>query len=162
MVYHDVDMTYTFAIPAGNRLCELNRMDSYKVIHEPVMDALTGLGTGAHLEPDLGIKHDRATLQCFVSPSPNDVMDSAGAKLAGAAQRRTRKGILHQGSVVITSLPPRKIVIAALQEKFEEMLAYTYEPFPVREEFIAAAENLAKNKYSTEKWNEYAEVGDDL
>ena len=89
-------------------------------------------------------------------------MDSAGAKLAGAAQRRTRKGILHQGSVVITSLPPRKIVIAALQEKFEEMLAYTYEPFPVREEFIAAAENLAKNKYSTEKWNEYAEVGDDL
>ena len=162
VVYHDVDMTYTFAIPAGNRLCELNRMDSYKVIHEPVMDALTGLGTGAHLEPDLGIKHDRATLQCFVSPSPNDVMDADGAKLAGAAQRRTRKGILHQGSVCITTLPPRKVVIAALQEKFEEMLAYTYEEFPVRSEFIAAAEHLAEHKYKTELWNEMAEVKDGI
>lgn len=160
VVYHDVDMTYTFAIPAGNRLCELNRMDSYKVIHQPVMDALSALGTGAHLEPDLGIKHDRATLQCFVSPSPNDVMDSAGAKLAGAAQRRTRKGILHQGSVCITTLPPRKIIIDALQKKFEEMLAYEYVEFPVREEFIAAASSLAENKYRTREWNEQSGVGD--
>ena len=161
VVYHDVDLTYTFAIPAGDRLCELNRMESYRVIHEPVMEALTKLGRGAHLEPDLGIKHDRATLQCFVSPSPNDVMDSDGSKLAGAAQRRTRKGILHQGSVRITTLPPRKIVIAALQKEFEEALAYTYREFPVRKEYIAAAEHLAVHKYETALWNEKAEVADD-
>ena len=157
VVYHDCDLTYTFAIPAGNRLCELNRLDSYKVIHQGVMLALDKLGIVPHLEPDAGIKHDRATLQCFVSPSPNDVMASDGAKLAGAAQRRTRKGILHQGSISMATLPGRKLVISALKDAFAESLAYFYEDFQLRKELEEKINLLAEKKYSTQAWIERGE-----
>ena len=157
VVYHDCDLTYTFAIPAGNRLCELNRLDSYKVIHQGVMLALDKLGIVPHLEPDAGIKHDRATLQCFVSPSPNDVMASDGAKLAGAAQRRTRKGILHQGSISMATLPARKLVISALKDAFADSLAYFYEDFQLRKDFEEKILLLSEKKYSTEAWIERGE-----
>ena len=153
VVYHDVDLTYTMVIPAGHPICELNRMESYRVIHEPIMKAIMDLGKGAHLAPDLGIKHDRATLQCFVSPSPNDVLAADDTKLAGAAQRRTRKGILHQGSVSLKAGEHDRIM-HAIKDELKRAFDFDYEPFEPGPDFLAAAEQLAKNKYATAEWNE--------
>ena len=153
VVYHDVDLTYTLVIPAGHPICELNRMDSYKVIHEPIMKAVLDLGQGAHLAPDLGIKHDRATLQCFVSPSPNDVLAADNTKLAGAAQRRTRKGILHQGSVSLKAGEHDRI-LNAIRDELGKAFSFDYVPFEPDAEFMAAAEQLADAKYATPAWNE--------
>ena len=153
VVYHDVDLTYTMVIPAGHAICELNRMDSYKVIHEPIMKAILDLGKGAHLAPDLGIKHDRATLQCFVSPSPNDVLAADNTKLAGAAQRRTRKGILHQGSVSLKAGEHDRI-LEAIQNELQKAFAFDYEPFVPDAAFMTEAERLAVSKYATAEWNE--------
>jgi lipoate-protein ligase A len=36
---------------------------------------------------------------CFVNPVEHDLVDGAGRKIAGAGQRRTKHGLLHQGSV---------------------------------------------------------------
>ena len=153
VVYHDVDLTYTLVIPAGHPICDLNRMDSYKVIHEPIMKAVLDLGQGAHLAPDLGIKHDRATLQCFVSPSPNDVLAADNTKLAGAAQRRTRKGILHQGSVSLKAGEHDQI-LNAIRDELGKAFSFDYVPFAPDAEFMAAAEHLAASKYATPAWNE--------
>lgn len=152
VVYHDVDLTYTMVIPAGHPICELNRMDSYKVIHEPVMKACLDLGKGAHLAPDLGIKHDRATLQCFVSPSPNDVLAADETKLAGAAQRRTRKGILHQGSVSLKAGTHEEI-LQAIKQELVCAFGYEYEPFTPSEELLRQTGELVRTKYATEAWN---------
>ncbi len=153
VVYHDVDLTYTMVVPAGHPICALNRMESYKVIHEPIMKAILDLGKGAHLAPDLGIKHDRATLQCFVSPSPNDVLAADDTKLAGAAQRRTRKGILHQGSVSLKAGEHDRI-LNAIREELRKSFDFEYESFTPDAGFMAAAEKLAADKYSTTDWNE--------
>jgi len=153
VVYHDVDLTYTMVIPAGHPICELNRMDSYKAIHEPIMKAILDLGQGAHLAPDLGIKHDRATLQCFVSPSPNDVLAADDTKLAGAAQRRTRKGILHQGSVSLKA-GAHDLILKAIRDELQKAFGFDYEPFTPDAEFMAEAEKLASAKYATVDWNE--------
>lgn len=154
VVYHDCDLTYTLAIPPGHPICGLDRMESYRVIHEPIMRAILHLGKGAHLAPDLGEKHDRATLQCFVSPSPNDVLASDGVKLAGAAQRRTRNGILHQGSVSLKAADGnRDAIMDAIRNAFAEELSFVYEPFAVPETLLAAAEELAVRKYATDAWN---------
>ena len=153
VVYHDVDLTYTMVIPAGHPICALNRMESYKAIHEPIMKAILDLGKGAHLAPDLGIKHDRATLQCFVSPSPNDVLAADDTKLAGAAQRRTRKGILHQGSVSLKA-GEHDLILNAIREELRKAFDFDYEPFTPDAEFMAAAEKLASDKYATPEWNE--------
>ena len=153
VVYHDVDLTYTMVIPAGHPICELNRMESYKAIHEPIMKAILDLGKGAHLAPDLGIKHDRATLQCFVSPSPNDVLAADDTKLAGAAQRRTRKGILHQGSVSLKA-GEHDLILNAIRDDLRKAFDFEYELFTPDAAFMADAEKLASGKYATPDWNE--------
>ncbi|OQA83343.1 MAG: Octanoyltransferase LipM [Lentisphaerae bacterium ADurb.Bin242] len=152
VVYHDCDLTYTLAIPAGHPICELNRMESYRVIHEPVMRAILRLGGKACLAPDLGQKHDRATLQCFVSPSPNDVLASDGGKLAGAAQRRTRKGILHQGSVSLQAGRAESLVEAICAE-LKTAFSFDYSVFEPSPDFLKEAQALADAKYSTPEWN---------
>ena len=38
---------------------------------------------------------------CFANPVNHDLLDPFGLKLAGAGQRRTRHGLLHQGSVAL-------------------------------------------------------------
>ena len=132
----------------------LDRMESYRAVHGPIMRAIMCLGKGAHLAPDLGEKHDRATLQCFVSPSPNDVIASDGIKLAGAAQRRTRKGILHQGSVSLNASDSgRSPIVDAIRRAFAGELGFIYEPFPVPDFLLKDAEQLARRKYATDAWN---------
>jgi lipoate-protein ligase A len=42
---------------------------------------------------------------CFEKPVAWDLVDRQGRKLAGAGQRRTRRGLLHQGSVVVPGAP---------------------------------------------------------
>ena len=157
VVYHDVDLTYTMVIPAGHPICALNRMESYKAIHEPIMKAILDLGKGAHLAPDLGIKHDRATLQCFVSPSPNDVLAADDTKLAGAAQRRTRKGILHQGSVSLKA-GEHDLILNAIRDELRKAFDFEYELFTPDAVFMASAEKLASDKYATTEWNENGAV----
>jgi lipoate-protein ligase A len=41
----------------------------------------------------------KKTVACFEKPVAWDLLGADGEKIAGAGQRRSRKGILHQGSV---------------------------------------------------------------
>ena len=67
------------------------------MIHEALTAALNEVGPRARL-----IAEDSAveSAACFEKPVAWDVVDGDGRKLAGAGQRRTRRGLLHQGSVV--------------------------------------------------------------
>ena len=85
VVYHDVDLTYTVVVPPGHRIMQLDRMESYKVFHEALLLKMTEDGVEAVLE-NVGSEHvDRATMQCFVSPSRFDLVAPSGSKYAGAA-----------------------------------------------------------------------------
>ncbi len=97
IVDHRVDWTYSLIAPAG---CEVARMrggESYRVVHEALMRflgggvCLAGLGGGEGERGGGG--------ECFSNPVRYDLMDGMGEKISGAAQRRTRGGLLHQGSV---------------------------------------------------------------
>lgn len=154
VVYHDCDLTYTLVIPAGHPICELDRMESYKAVHEPIMRAIMCLGKGAHLAPDLGEKHDRATLQCFVSPSPNDVIASDGIKLAGAAQRADPERNSASGQCQPERFGFRaQPIVDAIRRAFAGELGFIYEPFPVPDFLLKDAEQLARRKYATDAWN---------
>ena len=153
VVYHDNDLTYTIAIPATHKLSSLDRMESYKVLHEAVLEALSQLGVHASLAPDSIKPHDRATLQCFVSPSPSDVVAEDGPKLAGAAQRRTRQGILHQGSIALLEGVQRAPASAALIESVARKFNACFELFIPSEKMLDSAAKLANLKYQSEAWN---------
>lgn len=95
-VDHREDWTYTLAAPAGCGLAGLRGAESYRAVHEALAAALAAEGIAAHLAT--GSPHGENPL-CFANPVGFDLVAADGRKLAGAGQRRTRHGMLHQGSV---------------------------------------------------------------
>ena len=149
-----MDLTYTAVIPAGHPITALDRMESYRIFHEAMLPMLEELGAHAALKRDESAHVDRRTMQCFTAPSRFDVVADDGAKYAGAAQRRTRNGILHQGSIRLT-------VAGGEWEKLEEALLKALKhhfnaeliPFTPPAELLDRAELLARTKYETAGWN---------
>ena len=97
VVDHRQDQTYSLIIPRGHPLAEARGAESYRIIHEAVAQALTTAGTPARLVSEDGAGDSAA---CFKRPVAWDVVGEDGRKLAGGGQKRTRAGLLHQGSVV--------------------------------------------------------------
>jgi lipoate-protein ligase A len=95
-VDHRTDWTYTVVAPAGEALAGSGGADSYRMLHAALAAALVAEGIDARLST--GAEATGAAL-CFENPVSHDLIDHAGRKLAGAGQRRTRRGLLHQGSV---------------------------------------------------------------
>lgn len=97
-VDHRCDWTYTVFAPAGSALHGMKGAESYRVIHEALAAAIAEEVIPARLASD-----DEGTGEslCFNNPVGHDLVDQAGRKLAGAGQRRTRLGLLHQGSVAL-------------------------------------------------------------
>lgn len=153
IVYHDKDLTYTAVVPVEHPICKLDRMESYHVFHRAVLKVLAFFGLRASLSDDSHPVPDRATMQCFITPTRYDVLCDS-KKYAGAAQRRTRDGILHQGSVMLSaSNGDRKLLserlIIALREEFN----ISFQDFEPDEDFMKSALALEQNKYSKESWN---------
>lgn len=95
LVDHGSDWTYSLIIPAGHAWSKESRRESYRVIHQAIRALLEQAGVGGIeiARTDSGVAEG-----CFVHPVPGDLL-LGGEKIAGAAQRRTRDGLLHQGSV---------------------------------------------------------------
>jgi lipoate-protein ligase A len=69
-----------------------------------------------------------------------------GRKIAGAAQRRTRRGLLQQGSIQGFA---RKTDLA---QKFARALSANCSEFEANEEIFRRAREFAQQKYGTESW----------
>ena len=153
VVFHNVDLTYTAVIPAGHAICALDRMESYRVFHRAILRLLAHFGHHGQLSPDECGPVDRATMQCFTTPTRYDVVCDH-AKYAGAAQRRTREGILHQGSIAIKAADGDKEALAQnLISSLATEFSLRWRPFIPTEGFMAAAEELSRNKYAMPEWN---------
>jgi len=153
VVFHDVDLTYTVVVPEGNFITGLNRVESYHVLHRAVLRMFKAFGrTGALAELDQPVP-DRATMQCFTTPTRYDVLID-GRKHAGSAQRRTKNGILHQGSIsLLAGAGDEGLLVERLVAAFEQELALEFERFEPDAAFMEAARNLAAGKYATDEWN---------
>jgi lipoate-protein ligase A len=128
IVDHSRDRTYTLFVPRSCPLAVARGAESYRIIHAAVVATLIAGGIDAHLSGDT------ASLpggECFVRPVEYDVLDSYGRKIAGAGQRRTVRGLLHQGSViadgdfqaaVLAGFLARKVDADALQAPAERVM----------------------------------------
>lgn len=144
LVEHGDDLTYTLVVPREHGFCRHNASESYRSIHEGIARALAAGAISAELLPE-----ERAPLSsaCFISPVRYDLV-AAGTKVAGAAQRRTRWGLLHQGSIQINADPTD--LRENLADAFSHRLTSMHLPLEIR----AAAEALTHSKYGTAAWLE--------
>jgi lipoate-protein ligase A len=71
---------------------------------------------------------------------------SGGKKIAGAAHRRSRAGLLHQGSIQRHDLPDR------FRSDFAQVLCERYETRTLSRELMERATGIAATKYGTTDW----------
>lgn len=166
VVSHLDDWTYALVAPAGHPLAEAKASESYRVVHAAVADALRFSGVPAELVPcprescDLNPDTPAAASSrpgvCFVRPEIFDVVrGDDGRKLAGAAQKRTRDGILFQGSIDRAACP-EIADWAAFDEAFLARLALVCDAEIVAAPFPAFPENREqewRDRFASEAWN---------
>src|ERR1035441_4980393 len=101
IVPHDADWTYSFAFPPGHEWHSLKAEESYRRVHEWIQSAFAKLNVTTELA---STRHSELRTpnseigQCFAGYEKFDVLWH-GRKIAGAAQRRNKLGLLIQGSV---------------------------------------------------------------
>ena len=142
IVPHGADVTYTLIVPRGCAFFRLGAGESYRVIHERIASLLTAQGSAVRVAAAAGAKVSEA---CFENPARYDLLAESG-KIAGAAQRRTRAGLLHQGSIQGAALP------ADFGARLGKAFASKVSGRPLAESELAEAHTLSAKKYATDAW----------
>jgi lipoate-protein ligase A len=157
IVFHGEDLTYSILIPANDAAFAESSIWIYEKIHCALCAALAEVGQHAVVaggdDPDrfsVAVAPRRADISnagynCFTTPVRADVMID-GRKVAGAAQRRTRRGLLQQGSIQGVHIGN------GLAERFAQALSANCCERKVDEEILRLARKLAEKKYGTEGW----------
>ncbi len=102
LVDHREDWTYALVIPRGHALEEMGAPQSYRLVHEALAAALVAQGVPAVLKPVPVTAPEGGAPAgvCFQRAEVFDVCHAtSGEKIAGAAQKRAKQGMLFQGSV---------------------------------------------------------------
>jgi lipoate-protein ligase A len=149
LVEHGRDLTYTLVLPADHPLTTAGTLPSYRSIHQAVARALQGCGVECSLATAEPKKDDPF---CFLKPVPADVLDSAGNKLAGAAQRRTKQGCLHQGSILLPDEIPGSLS-KSLTQSLEKCLVTVMQISELTPEEESFAHEMDLSRYATHAWN---------
>ena len=143
VVDHREDITYTLAIPRIHSLATSRGAESYREIHTALAATLQQLGQDVILtHANMG---DGAAA-CFANPVAFDLVGKSGEKIAGAGQRRTKYGLLHQGSV-IADVSARNLL-----EGLQGHLADEAMPYDPDNALLEQSRQLAVDRYGTEVW----------
>ena len=154
IVFHGDDLTYSIVIPASDAVFDESSIVIYEKIHRALCGALGKTGQRAvvagGVDPGGFSAATRAAVNasgysCFANPVRADVMMD-GRKIAGAAQRRTRRGLLQQGSIQGITMK------TDLAQKFAQALSANCSEFEANEEIFRRAREFARQKYGTESW----------
>jgi lipoate-protein ligase A len=161
IVDHRNDWTYALVLPAEHALYEARATESYRLVHACIADALQAIGQAALIkQPDTTstISKAQGPGVCFENAENFDVIHpKTGQKIAGAAQKRSKQGMLFQGSI------SREAVASDLDwDAFEEAFAarlakdLSLEPLSTPwPEFSETELDALTEQYSSEEWNGY-------
>lgn len=145
VVEHGSDWTFALIVPAGEGLAKSRPAETYERIHAAVMKGLAEAGVGGRLAE---CKDRVSGAACFVAPALHDVLASDGQKLCGGAQRRTRHGFLHQGSIQSVEVPD------GFAERLGRELTDAVEIFKIPTQLAERAKTLANERYGAAAWAE--------
>lgn len=129
IIFHLTDLAFSVLIPAKHPKFSLNPLDNYVFVNQWIAEAIGDFIPKESFpklySPAPCCRAEREIPFCMAKPTPFDIMVK-GKKIGGAAQRRTKLGLLHQGSLSLSPPPVdllRKVikegegVVEAMQEK---------------------------------------------
>ena len=142
IVLHGEDVTYSIIIPASHSVFARSSAAFYSDVHDALQRALRIRGINAML---LEMARPRISESCFSNAVRADVM-LEGRKIAGAAHRRSRAGLLHQGSIQQINLPGQ------IREDFAQLLCANFKPSSFSSSLQKRADKISCAKYGTSEW----------
>ncbi len=162
VVDHRNDWTYALVIPRAHPAYDARALESYRLVHASIADVLRDLGQPTTLkdraESTAANGPARGPGVCFTQAELYDVIRSdTGEKIAGAAQKRNKHGLLFQGSIAC-GIVEKTLDWEGFHRAFVHRLGAALElpvvdrPWPdwSEEELSALVE-----QYSTPEWNEF-------
>jgi lipoate-protein ligase A len=150
IVPHDADWTYSLAFPPGHEWHSLKAEESYRRIHDWLRLAFAELKIETELAPCC-----KKTLpeQCFAGHEKSDLL-WCGKKIAGAAQRRNKLGLLIQGSIQPPPLSlPRADWEDAMRRSGGAEFGASWRELKMDPTLADRAEQLIRAKYSQAAYN---------
>ncbi len=150
IVPHDADWTYSAVFPPGHEWHALKAEESYRRIHDWLRLAFATMNVETELAPCC-----KKSLpgQCFIGHEKYDLLWQ-GRKIAGAAQRRNKLGLLIQGSV---QPPPLRLARAdwetAMQNVAKKQLGAAWTTLLLDENLYEFVTRLALQKYGLAGYN---------
>jgi len=163
IVFHGEDLTYSIVVPPSDPVFSESSRSTYAAIHAALRNALAANGERVELAPVAGVvdagtaKLAKATgvsepsynadrgYSCFANPVRADVMLN-GRKIAGAAQRRTRRGLLQQGSIQYVDLGN------GLAQRLTKELSNNCKTRNLPDAVRYRAQEIVAQRYGTEDW----------
>jgi lipoyl(octanoyl) transferase len=142
VVPHGDDLTYSVVIPTGHPFFVRSSLAIYSDLHAAIREALKENGIDATLANAVSPKVGE---ECFANAVKADVI-SQGQKIAGAAHRRSRAGLLHQGSIQKAKLLDR------FRNDLARAICDRFEGRALSRELIDRATTIAEAKYGTIEW----------
>lgn len=129
IIFHLSDLAFSILLPSNHPKISLNTLENYALINEKVAEAVVNFSQ-SNLETTL---HSiKTTLPgkiepfCMAKPTIYDILIK-GKKVGGAAQRRTKSGLLHQASLSL-QFPSKSFLSKILKNPkvIEEMDASSF------------------------------------
>lgn len=163
IVDHRNDWTYALVLPRGLAIYDARATQAYHDVHACMVEALTALGQKVELkascEKEAACEGEPASTMptiCFVRAELYDVLNSVtGEKIAGAAMKRNKHGLLFQGSIEKSRLGP--VDWDEFQNKFAAALAALLGTEAVETPWPDLNEDEVSGlieQYSAPEWNE--------
>ena len=151
IVPHDADWTYSLVVPPAHEWHLLKAETSYRRFHEWIQSAFAILKIETELAP---AAKKSAPGQCFVGHEKFDLL-WRGKKIAGAAQRRNKLGLLIQGSI---QPPPLSLKRTDWEEAMRQAASDTFsvrwQAFSPDAALNGHTEKLVRRKYSQNDYNQ--------
>jgi lipoyl(octanoyl) transferase len=150
IVPHDADWTYSFVAPPNHEWHSLKAIESYRRVHEWIQLSFVKLDIVTELA---SCSKKSAPGECFVGHEKFDLLWH-GKKIAGAAQRRNKLGLLIQGSIQPSPISISRIdwenaMCLVAQERFR----IKWTNFSPDEGLQTRAEFLARDNFSQDSFN---------
>jgi lipoate---protein ligase len=124
ILFHIWDYAFSFLLPKEDPHFSKVPIENYRYVHQIVARAI---GNAFGLQPLEMIPDDaKATVQssknfCMARPTKYDLLYK-GKKIAGAAQRKTKDGFLHQGTIALAPSDPNYIKLLQASDLKRAML----------------------------------------
>ncbi len=128
IIFHVADFAFSALVPANHPSFSLSPLENYHFVNEKVSQAISELvGKMPQLLPTEPQGTAANKHFCMAKPTKYDVMIGE-KKIGGAAQRKTKAGYLHQGSINLGLLSKSYLERFLEEEVVTSMLEKSYAP----------------------------------